>query len=160
LDKWIAAQTMPTLAPTSPPAQTHVIFAWDSCFADPHPPPLSHIEEVVETHILEVRDVLDSNEEEEETGPRDIFKVFAAEKKRCDNRPNKVLELVTPWEHWSQANNARGVRPPFKYQSNAEDHLLVTELEVYLMKGKLSLTTPAHVFAVSPIICKDIIEKL
>ena len=46
------------------------------------------------------------------------------------------------------------------YQSNAEDQQLVSKLEDYLMQGKLSLTTPAHVFAASPTIRKDVVNKL
>jgi len=34
------------------------------------------------------------------------------------------------------------------------------ELEEYLMKGKLSLTTPAHILAASPAICKNLAKKL
>jgi len=46
------------------------------------------------------------------------------------------------------------------YQSNAEDQQLVSELEDYFMQGKLSLTTLAHVFAASPTIRKDVVNKL
>jgi len=46
------------------------------------------------------------------------------------------------------------------YQSNAEDQQLVSELEDYLMQGKLALTTLAHVFAASPAIRKDVVDKL
>jgi len=34
------------------------------------------------------------------------------------------------------------------------------ELEEYLMKGKLLLTTPAHILAASPAICKNLAKKL
>jgi len=46
------------------------------------------------------------------------------------------------------------------YQSNAKDQQLISKLEDYLMQGKLELTTPAYVFAASPTICKDVIDKL
>ena len=36
----------------------------------------------------------------------------------------------------------------------------MSELKNYLMKGKLALTTPAHIFAASPAICKDVVERL
>ena len=48
----------------------------------------------------------------------------------------------------------------YRYQSNAEDLQLIRELEEYFMKGKLSLTTPAHVLAASPTIRKNLAEKL
>jgi hypothetical protein len=48
----------------------------------------------------------------------------------------------------------------YQYHSNAEDAQLVSKLEEYLMQGRLSLTTPAHIFAASPIIHKNIVEKL
>jgi len=48
----------------------------------------------------------------------------------------------------------------YQYQSNAEDQQLVSKLEDYLMQGKLALTTLAHVFAASPAIRKDVIDKL
>jgi len=48
----------------------------------------------------------------------------------------------------------------YRFQSSAKDQRLVVELEEYLMQGKLSLTTPAHIFAASPPICKNIAKKL
>src|SRR6267142_1151811 len=129
-------------------------------YSDPCSPPSSCIEEIVEMHVLEVREVSDVEEEEETNTPYDIFEVFAAEKRRCDSRLSKVPELTTPQEDRYQAADMGSAHTQFKYQSNAEDQLLVSELEDYLMQGKLSLTTPAHVFAARPIICKDIVEKL
>jgi hypothetical protein len=55
--------------------------------------PPSHIEEIVETHILEIKEVSDVVEEEEKvTIPYDIFKVFATKKKKCNSRLSKFLE--------------------------------------------------------------------
>jgi hypothetical protein len=48
----------------------------------------------------------------------------------------------------------------YRYQANAKDQHLTAELEEYLMQGKLSLMTPAHIFAASTAICKLIAEKL
>ena len=48
----------------------------------------------------------------------------------------------------------------YHYQSNAKDLQLILELEEYFMKGKLSLTTPTHILAASPTICKNLAEKL
>jgi len=110
--------------------------------------------------VLEIREVNDADEEEEEvTTPHDIFEVFAAEKKKHDSRLSKVPKLTTPYNRY-QAANTGSACTQFKYQSNAKDHHLVSKLEDYLMQGKLSLTTLAHIFAASPIIHKDIVEKL
>ena len=111
--------------------------------------------------MLEVREVSSTDKEEEEVAaPHDIFKVFMAEKKRHNSRPSKVPKLMTPYEHRYQATNTSSTHMQFKYQLNAKDYHLVSELEDYLMQGKLSLTTPAHVFTTSPIIQKNVVEKL
>jgi len=110
--------------------------------------------------MLEVREINNVHKEEEEaTTTHNIFKVFAAEKKKCDNRPSKVPKLMTPHGPRYQTPDTSSSCAQFKYQSNAEDCHLVSELEDYLMQGKLSLTTPAHIFAASPIIHKDVVEK-
>jgi hypothetical protein len=116
---------------------------------------------VVESHVLQVREVLDAAEEEEEV-PHDIFEVFAAERRKRDNRPSKTPELASLQDTKLSTSDVSTTRPSpqFRYQSNAEGHHLVSELEDYLMQGKLSLTTPAHVFAASPIIRKDVVDKL
>jgi len=110
--------------------------------------------------MLEVREINNAHKEEEEaTTTHNIFKVFAAEKKKCDNRLSKVPELTTPHGPRYQTPDTSSSCTQFKYQSNAKDCHLVSELEDYLMQGKLSLTTPAHIFAASPIIRKDVVEK-
>ena len=48
----------------------------------------------------------------------------------------------------------------YRYHSNAEDQRLLSELEDYLMQGKLSLTMPAHIFAFRPAIRRNVTEKL
>jgi hypothetical protein len=50
--------------------------------------------------------------------------------------------------------------PQYCYQSNAEDHKLTTELYQWLLDGKLSLVTPAHVLTACPAIHKELIERL
>src|SRR5258708_805927 len=50
--------------------------------------------------------------------------------------------------------------PQYRYQSVAEDQHLISELWSWLMKGKLGQTTPAHILAASPTICKDLLDKL
>ncbi len=50
--------------------------------------------------------------------------------------------------------------PQYRYQSNAEDQRLTTELYQWLLDGKLSLVTPAHILAASPAICKELVKRL
>ena len=50
--------------------------------------------------------------------------------------------------------------PQYRYQATVEDQQLTTELSSWLLCGKLSLTTPAHILAASPAIRKELCEKL
>ncbi len=50
--------------------------------------------------------------------------------------------------------------PQYRYQSNAKDQQLTTELYQWLLDGKLSLVTPAHILAASPAIRKELVERL
>ena len=50
--------------------------------------------------------------------------------------------------------------PQYWYQSSAEDQYLVSELQSWLMQGKLAHATPAHVLAASPTIRKELADKL
>jgi len=120
----------------------------------------SQIKEVVKSHILQVRDSVTTDEDEEFS--YDIFEVFATEKKQAD-KASKAPELSAPPPPTQAPSTSSGSTWPntqYQYQSNAEDHQLTTELEEYLMKGKLSLTTPTHVLAASPAICKNLAKKL
>jgi len=122
--------------------------------------PISQIEEVVETHILQVKEATTIKEGQEFL--HNILKVFATERKH-NNRKGKASELsATSTEPQAHPANSSNLQPntQYRYTSNAEDQHLVTELEDYLMQGKLSLTTPAYVFTASPTIRKDVINKL
>jgi len=164
IDAWLTAQS----SAASPPAQTQAISARD-------PPPhldsrnaSARIEKVIESHILQVREVTTPDEE---VFSQDIFEVFAAEKMK---RPGKASEFSAPpppppapapstsapTQPPAAASSAPRSNTQYRYQSNAEDQQLVSELEEYLMKGKLSLTTPTHVFAASHAVRKNIAKKL
>jgi len=78
--------------------------------------------------------------------------VFTAKKRKHNRRQSKVPKLMIHQEHMYQTADTGNVCMQFKYQLNAEDHHLILELEDYLMQGKLLLTTPAHIFAASPVI--------
>ena len=166
IDAWLALQT--AAAPT--PAQNQAIITHN-----PLPHLNSHntsarIEEVIESHILQVREAPTLDEEE---FPQDIFKVFAAKKKKCSDKapelsappPKTPAPAPTPAAQISTHVPATNLsdswaNAQYRYQSNAEDQQLVSQLEDYLMQGKLSLTTPAHVLAASHAIRKNIAKKL
>ncbi len=51
-------------------------------------------------------------------------------------------------------------RPPqYRYQAGAEDQALTKQLLGWIFDGKLDQITPAHIFAVSPPICKELVER-
>ena len=122
----------------------------------------SRIEEVMESHILQVKESVSPDEDDKDFS-HNIFEVFAAEKKKRKNKASKApkLSALPPTTH-APATSSGNSRPSsqYRYYSNAEDQQLVSKLEDYLMKGKLALTTPAHIFAASPTIRKDIVERL
>jgi len=126
----------------------------------------SRIEEVLESHIIQVKEAATPADDEDEDGffSHDIFEVFTTKKKKHGDKASKAPELSAPAPS-TPAPTAAAIdnsRPDaqYRYRSNAEDHQLVSELEEYLMQGKLALTTPAHIFAASPIIRKNITKKL
>ena len=182
IDTWLAAQ-----APVNPTSLQQVSFARDT---PPHFPakhdnrvPSACIEEVTEAHIVQVVD----NKGDPDSDDEDFFQVYATEKKKRDTRRSKLPELqsstsihppststdpptpVTPGTSVPSSVSiaappptptiARTV-PQYRYQSTAEDQRLVSELESWLMEGKLSQTTPAHILAASPVIRKDLVERL
>ena len=162
IDDWLAAQSAP-----SPSAPIRTAFVRDSPPHVDHPrAPSARIEEVVESHLLqiaaatevEVEPVSDSGED-----LGDIFNVFTAEhQKKCKDRVTKLPELASPIPHTpsssslpipdapSRTPTTAKPSPQYRYHSDAEDQHLVSELQSLLLEGKLSLTTPAHVFAASP----------
>ena len=108
-------------------------------------------------------------DEDEAEFSHDIFEVFTTKKKK---HRAKAPELSTPppaarattslppSQTCTTSSSDSHPNPQYQYHSNTEDQQLVSELEEYLMQGRLSLTTLAHVFAASPVICKNIVEKL
>ena len=196
IDTWLAAQ-----APIVPATVQQVSFVHETPphFPTSHTPraPSARIEEITESHIVEV---VDSEEDPglDEENPFDFFQVFATEKKKRETRRSKLPELQPPIPQSANATPsaptpatlpAPAVSPPtavpavpsvsiptapsdstasqpaktapqYRYQSTAEDLHLVSELESWLMEGKLAQTTPAHILAASPTIRKDLVEKL
>ena len=52
------------------------------------------------------------------------------------------------------------VPPQYRYQCNAEDQKLIDELVTWLWQGNLVHITPAHLYAASPLVRKEISEQL
>jgi len=159
VDNWLATQSAP---PPSTPVQT--AFICDSLLHIDPRPPSACIEEVVDSHLLQVSTIMEVEVEPisdlgEDLG--NIFNVFTVEHwKKCKDRTAKLPELTSPTPPTPssslQAPNALPHTPnPFKpspqyqYHSNAKDQHLVSELQSLLLEGKLSHTTPTHVFAAS-----------
>ncbi len=119
-----------------------------------------------------------------EEDPVDIFEVFATERKKCETRHSKLPEMQLPacpsaptsaessspipvpstaiptTSTSTAASTPTQMAPQYWYQSTAEDQQLISELESWLMEGKLTQTTPTHVLATSPSIWKDLVKKL
>jgi hypothetical protein len=146
--------------------QTHAVFTREApSHLEPRTGTSSRIEEIIEAHILQVSEVADpASADELELGEdrQDIYEVFAAEKKRHETKTAKFSEFTTQptTDRKDTSTNNPHAMPQYHYQASAEDHRLVSELSDYLMKGQLSLTTPAHVLAASPSIRKDLVDKL
>jgi hypothetical protein len=133
--------------------------------------PTTQIKEIVEAHILQIVEFslpLPDNKSEDEA--TDIFEVFAAQKRKQEGKAAKLPELIEPATQTTPTppptiqakplttQNKPG--PQYCYQATVEDQCLVSELQDWLMGGKLIQTTPAHVLATSPAIHKELIEKL
>ena len=106
----------------------------------------------------------------------DIFRVFAAEKKKHANKPSRLPEASPP-KQAPPLTQAPKPAPPapqtelpkampqpdlhklptqYHYQCNAEDQKLIDELVTWLWQGNLMHITPAHLYATSPSVCKEI----
>jgi len=82
-----------TLAPT----QSNVVF---TCDTPPHlksyNAPTSQIEEVIKSHILQVREAANPNKEQEQDYSYDIFKVFTTKRRKHGDKASKAPELSAP----------------------------------------------------------------
>ena len=156
IDSWLTVQNAP------PASQTRAVFVRDPLpHFDLRNTSTSQIEEVIESHILQVREAVTPDEEEEEF-LHDIFEVFTTKKKHSNKAKAPELSAPPPATPAPPPvpSNASWPNAQYRYQCDAEDQLLILELEDYLMQGKLSLTMPTHVLAASPNIRKNVTEKL
>ena len=154
IDTWLTAQTAPAAA------QSSVVFTCETPpHLDPRNAPTSRIEEVIESHILQVREATATDEDQDQDFSHDIFEVFATKKRKRSKAP-ELSAPSPPTSAPAAALSASCSNVQYRYHCDAEDQQLISELEEFLMQGKLSLTMPAHIFAASYVIHKNIAEKL
>jgi hypothetical protein len=92
-----------------------------------------------------------------------IYEVLAAENTKHEARPPKFQEAGPPPSNLPAGNppNTNSTQgPQYWYQSNAEDQKLTSQLYTWLLEGKLTQTTPAHVLAASAPIRKELADCL
>ena len=162
LDAWLAANTQaPGSATTSTPQCDPLPHTTSYSFEISPEPPIP-----TGAYIAEEADSDSGIEDDMYTSELyDMYEVFAAKKK--DSRPSK-----TPAQ--SQANpppppsttvppvppTPTGRTPQYRYQASAEDQALTKELLEYILKGTLDKVTPAHILAASPLVRKELVERL
>ena len=105
--------------------------------------------------------------------PPDIFRVFAAEKKK---RANKSCQLPEPSilkapklplsdpapqvpRKTAASFDSHKAPPQYRYQCSAEEMKLIDELVTWLWQGNFPHITPAHLYAASPSVPKEISER-
>jgi hypothetical protein len=130
-----------------------------------HAPPAAHIQEVAETNILQVMQIMQAPEQDQhEDNGLDIFQVFATEKKKYNGKAAQLADLTeAPLQDKPPAPSdphAACSTAQYHYHLNAKDQQLISELYSWLMEGKLSLVMPTHILATSPMIHKELAEKL
>jgi len=104
-----------------------------------------------------------------------LHKVLVTEEKKCKYKPQKPQDPTpantTPAPRTANATSSTSIpphQPPanacaalqYRYQSNAEDQKLIDQLFHLLLKGKVSQATLAQILAASPLIHKDLVERL
>ena len=121
IDIWLAVQT------ATAPVQTHAVFAQEPPpHFNSHNTPTSRIEEVIETHIIQVKEGTTTGDDQ--AFPHNIFKGFATEKKKPGGKHSKAPELLAPAPMTPPpvVNTSTSAVTPqthtqYRYQSHAED---------------------------------------
>jgi len=153
IDTWLTAQTAPAAT------QSSVVFTCETPpHLDLHNAPTSRIEEVIKSHILQVREATATDEDQDQDFSHNIFKVFATEKRKRSKAP-EFSAPPPPTSAPASTSSTPRSNVQYKYHCDAEDQQLILELEDHLMQGKLSLTTPAHIFTASHVVWKNVAEK-
>jgi hypothetical protein len=120
--------------------------------------PSAHIEEIAKAHILKVVVSAPSQDKDElDKEPLDIFEVYAVERRWREAKAAKIPKLTTPPARTStppasslqKATNMNRPTPQYQYQASIEDQQLTTQLMDWLLGGKLTQMTLAHILAVT-----------
>ena len=163
LDAWLAANVQPS-SDTTMPAPQH----------DPPPHMISYSFEIVPQPAVPTGAYI-TEEADSDTGSDDnvyttelydMYEVFAAKKK--DSTPLKAPTSAAaipppppPAPTTRPAPSTSTSRPPqYRYQASAEDQALTKELIGCIFEGKLDRITPAHIFAASSPVRKEVVECL
>ncbi len=100
-----------------------------------------------------------------------LHEVLATEQRKHDARlpkpqnpppsqPAPPITTSAPIPSTQPAANTTRPAPQYRYQSNAKDQQLTTQLFNWLLEGKLTNATLAHILAASAPIRKDLSEQL
>ena len=163
LDAWLAANVQPS-SDTTMPAPQH----------DPPPHMISYSFEIVPQPAVPTGAYI-TEEADSDTGSDDnvyttelydMYEVFAAKKK--DSTPLKAPTSAAaipppppPAPTTRPAPSTSTSRPlQYRYQASAEDQALTKELIGCIFEGKLDRITPAHIFAASSPVRKEVVERL
>ena len=169
IDAWLTANSAPTsdisaLIQPSVPTPFH------------HDPPphtaLSFKAVQSEVHMAQITDTApedppDDNAKNKESELYDLFEVLTTERtdwKKCNTQLPQPQTMPPPPQLpvkiSTTAPPLNTLQLQFCYQSNAEDQKLTSQLLKWLLEGKLTQTTPAHILAASVPIHKDLSKQL
>jgi hypothetical protein len=128
IDLWLTLQTPPASA------QIHIVYMPSPLLPlEQYAAPPTQIKEVAKANILQITKVMQVQpqvQEQCENEDLNIFQVFAAKKKKCDNRVAKIPKLTNP----PQEDKSPTATPyaklalQYQYHSNTEDQQLVSKL--------------------------------
>ena len=169
IDTWLSANSATPEATTAPTQSSKPIPF--QCDIPPHAT-LSFEAIRSEVHMAQISnttDIEDPTSKDNSDGELyDLFEVLATEKADRRKRDTRKAQDIPPPQPTSTSSapaptqpvaTTRNV-PQYKYQSNAEDQQLTTQLFNLLLEGKLAQATPAHILAASAPIRKDLVERL
>src|SRR6266702_774314 len=164
VDAWLSANKPPSSDSTTPTPQRDAPPHATSCSFEIVPEP------AVPTgaYITEEADSDAGSDDHEYTMELyDMYEVFATKKK--DLKPSKASTAPPPTLSPSPPpasaappapSTSTGRVPQYRYQASAKDQALTKELLGWILEGKLERVTPAHIFAASPPVCKELVERL
>ena len=175
IDTWLAANLAPTPEASSAPVQLSNPIPFQ-CNAPPHHPHATLSFEAIrsEVHMAQITDTADTADnstDEDDSDLYNLFEVLAAERsdrKKRDTRSSKPQDTPPSQPAMSSApatpaqssTSTTRPTPQYRYQSNAEDLKLTSQLFNWLLEGKLGQATLVHILAASAPIHKDLVERL